>query len=128
MSASRIALLSVLLGTSAALATPARGIAQEGSQGPTVNVVVQNHSSSHVRVYVLQDAHMVPLGLVDGMGSSTLPVPPEFMQSDQPIQLIADPIEGSGWYKSGTLAVTPMDELDLTVESDVARSTVVLKH
>lgn len=124
MSARRIALLSVLLGLAVTLATPPQVVGQEGPAGQAVDVVVQNRTSWDVRVYALQEGHMVPLGLVTDMARATYPLPQAFMQAGEPIHLVADPIEPTTWYKSDPVRVRPAQGIEFTIESDLDRSTV----
>lgn len=129
MSARRLAQLTVLLGWSVlgALAGPAAS-AQEATRsaasGESVSVRVRNQSSSYVRVYVLQGGHMVPLGLVESRAEATLEIPPAFFQSAAGIQLIAERVSASGWYKSDPVTVRPPRGVTLTVQEDIARSSV----
>ncbi len=124
MSARRLALLPILLGASVALATPTHGVAQEGSEGQNVHVSVQNRMSGSVRVYVLQQGHMVPLGLVAGAGHETFALPPGFKLSDEGIQLLADPLGSTDWYKSDPVTVHPGGAVDFTVANSLDKSSV----
>lgn len=124
-SISRLALLSVLLGASIALTTPVQGLGQEESQRQAVDVAVENHTDMPARVYVRQHGHMVPVGLVEGMTSETLPLPDFFAQSSEPVRLVADLIGADRWHESDPVAVGPPTTLEFTIESNLARSTVV---
>ena len=125
MSASRVALLSVLLGASVALATPVHGVAQEGPEGQKVQVVTHNRSSGKVWVYVLQEGHMIPLGLVDAMGNATLSIPPAYAHSGMEIQLVADPLGSAAWFKSDPVRIRDgQSSLAFTIASDLHSSSV----
>lgn len=126
MMAIRLALLPVLLGASVALAAPTHGYVQEGPDGQTVQVAVRNEANDNVRVYVLQDGRMIPLGLVNGAGSETFAMPPGFSKSEG-IQLIADPLDSNDWYKSDRVAIGSASEVDFTIASALHRSSVSVK-
>lgn len=127
MNALKIVLLAAVLGMPVALATPAQGIGQEAqAPGETASVAVQNHSSSRYQVYVFQNDHMVPLGLVGSMGNATFSIPPSFMDTGEPIALEATSLDTPGWYKSESFAVTSTEKLDFTIASDASRSTVTV--
>ena len=127
VSARRLALLSVLVGVASAGAPPVRGLAQEGPAGPSVDVSVQNRSDTAARVYVLQKGHMVPVGLVEGGAAETLALPPLFAETEEPIQLIADLLGRTGWYKSEPVPLGPAGTLEMVIESDPARSVVTTR-
>lgn len=127
MSAVRIALVLVLLGASVAFATPMHGVAQEGQQEPTAEVVVQNRASTDAHVYVLQEGHMVALGFVESGANETLTIPPPLVRLGGPIRLIADALESAEWYKSDAVTVRPGSEVDFTIEGDFNRSTVSVR-
>lgn len=128
MSARRLALLPILLGVSVALAAPTHGAAQEGPDGPNVHVAVQNRTSGNVRVYALQNGHMVPLGLVAGAGHQTFALPPGFDLSDEGIQLLADPLGSTDWYKSDPVTVHAGGAVDFTIASSLTQSKVSVAH
>ena len=127
MSARRIALLTVLLGLLPTAAALAQQAAPSGDQGETVRVAVDNRAAGDVRVYALQDGHMVPLGLVPSRTSSTLVIPHGFLRGESGIQLVAERIGGSAWYKSDPIDVRPPRELALTVQEEIQRSTVSVR-
>jgi hypothetical protein len=129
MSARKLAHLTVLLGISVlgtlvAAGALAQQTAQSSESGESVTVRVRNQASGDVRVYVLQGGHMVPLGLVRGGAESTLEIPPAFLRSDAAIQLVAERLGASGWYKSDPVTVRPPRALAFTVPEDVGRSSV----
>lgn len=127
MSASRIAIALVLLGTSVAFGTPMRGVAQEDEQGPTVEVAVQNDAVSGAHVYVLQEGHLVPLGFVEAAGNETFTIPPVLVGTAEPIHLVADALRSTDWYKSDAVAVRPGNALAFTIARDLNRSTVTVR-
>lgn len=127
MSALRIALVPLLLGVGATMAMPVDGTAQEGRQGPTVTVVAENQASVGAHVYVIQRGHMVHLGFVEPGAGETLTIPSAAIQSEEPIQLVADLLRTPDWYKSDPVTVRSGAELAFTIESEVDRSTVSVR-
>lgn len=124
MSASRVVLMAVLLGASAALAAPTGGAAQEGRQGPAVDVVAENRANTGAHVFVLQGGHMVPLGFVDAGERETWAIPPAAVEPGEPIRLLADPLDTAEWYESDAISVRQGTEVGFTIESDLERSSV----
>ena len=126
MSASKLALLPILLGASIALATPAQGVAQEGQQGQTTfSVVAHNRETGKVWVYVLQGGHQIPLGLVDGMGSATLSIPAPYAKTGDEIRLLADPLDSTDWYKSEPVTLSGAKRtLTLDIAAQLDHSSV----
>lgn len=127
MRAIRTALMPVLLGAVATMTMPMGGAAQEGQQGPSVSVAAENRASAGVHVYVIQGGHMVPLGFLEPAASEILTIPAAVIESGEPVQLVADLLQSTEWYKSDPVTVSPETELDLTIESEVDRSTVSLR-
>ena len=123
MSAFRNVLVAVLLGVTAAAAAPTSGVAQEG---PTADVVVTNSGDSGVHVYVLQEGHMVPVGFLEAGATETLDVPPVFLETGEPVQLLADRVQSTEWFKSEPVAVEAGSEIRLTVEPAIDRSSVTV--
>lgn len=131
MRAIRLAFLPILLGTTVGLSAPAcatpMGAAQVGQEGPTVSVAVENRADTGTHVYVLQEGHMVPLGYVEAGASETLTVPPAAIESGQGIQLVADAVASTDWYRSDPVSVDAGSEVAFTIESALDRSTVTVR-
>jgi hypothetical protein len=126
MRASRRALLSILLAMTVAWGAPTRGAGQQDPQRDTVEVIAQNRTAFDVRVYVLQEGHLVPLaGVVPEMGDVTLSLPPVFDESAGPIQLVADLIGSDAWHTSEPITVNGRDRIEFTIEDEVSRARVV---
>ena len=98
--------------------------AQQDRADATARIAVENGNDLPVRVYVLQDGHMAPAGLVSGAGSATLAVPPYFARSGEPVRLVLDEIGGPDWTRTDPVGLGPGDELALTIESDLSASTL----
>lgn len=124
MSARRIALVTILLGVIGAGAPSPGAGQQEGQQGQAAHLAVQNRSAERVRVYVLQAGHMVPVGMVESAGDSTLSIPPAFLSSGEQVQLVAERVGGGSWYKSGPLTIGASSRVALRIAEDIARSSV----
>lgn len=129
MSASRLALVSVLLVALAGLASPVHGAveAEEDRQGAMVTVNVENRADTDAHVYALQDGHMVPIGFVEAGGNATLTVPSAAVESGEGIQLVADAVASPEWYQSDPVPIEPEDEVDFTIASDLENSTVEVR-
>ena len=122
----RLALPSILVWIATAWWVPA--LAQEGPRGRAVDLAVENRAAMPARVYVLQAGHMVPLGLVEGGASDRLVLPALFVESGEPMQLVADLIgTGGGWYASDPVSVGPTATVELTIERDPAGVVVAVR-
>lgn len=119
------ALLSILLVAPIALTSPARVLGQEGPQSRAVDVAVANHTDAPTQVYVIQNGHMVPMGLVGGMANETLRLPRFLVGSAEPIRLVADLIGTERWHESDPVSVQRPTMLEFTIDRNLARSTVV---
>ena len=122
MSARKVALLSILLAWSATLVMPIQGTAQE----ETATVAVESRLDAKVWVSLLQGGHMVPLGLVDEMGTSTFSIPEFFVQEGVPTHLVADVLGSNDWHRTEALTIAPSTRITFTIDSEVERSTVVV--
>jgi hypothetical protein len=123
MSARAIALVTVLLGVTG-LFRPAPGTAQQEGQRGQAALTVQNHAPASVRVYVLQAGHMVPAGTVDAGADEALSIPPAFLESDEPIRLLAERIGGDSWYESDPVRIRSSSRVSLSVAEAIERSSV----
>jgi hypothetical protein len=125
MSACRTALAAVLLGVSGLFVTaPGAAGQQEGPQGDGVSLTVRNEANDLVRVYVLQAGHMVPIGTVQASADTTLTIQPSFLESGEEIQLMAEPVGGTTFYRSDPVAVRASSRVALSVSADVEGSSV----
>src|SRR5690606_950434 len=127
MSTRSMALLTVLLGAASASVAPMTAVAQDQADGEAVEVVAQNRASDHVRVYVRQGGHMVPLGLVEGSAEKTWTLAPTFVESGDAVHVLAEPLGGSEWYESEPLSLRPRSRIALTIEQDIRRSSAEIR-
>ena len=127
MSASRLALVSVLLLAGLGLASPAQGVVHEDHQRPAVTVHVENRAATDAHVYVLQQGHMVPIGFVEAGESATLTAPWAAVESDPEIRLVADAVTSSEWFQSEAVGVEPDDEVDFLIARDLDGSSVSVR-
>ena len=124
MSASRIALVTILLGVTG-IVGPSPGAGQEeGRQGQAARLAVQNRSADGVRVYVLQAGHMVPVGMVGSAADSTLAITPAFVSSGEEVQIVAERVGGGSWYKSQPVRLRPAGSLTLAIPENLEGASV----
>ena len=121
----RSALLSILLVAPIALTSPAHVLGQEGPRSRGVDVAVANQTDALARVYVIQNGHMVPMGMVGGTANGTLRLPRFLVGSAEPVRLVADLIGSERWHESDPVSVQHPTTLKFTIDRNLARSTVV---
>lgn len=128
MSATKLGFVSVLLGITVVLSSSAcaapMASAEDGREGATVSVTVQNRADTDAHVSVLQEGHMVHLGFVERGSSETLTIPRAAIQSNQRIRLVADAVASTDWYQSDPVPVDPESDIVFAIESRIDRSTV----
>lgn len=118
MKATRNAFLPALLGILVMSGIPGHVAGQdEGS----ASVAVQNNGENDAQVYALQGGHMVPLGLVSAGESTTLALPATLVGD---IRLSVDLIGSPDWHMSEPVAASPQGTVELTIEPELARSSV----
>lgn len=91
---------------------------------PTLKV--ENNNWLDVRVYLVRDGESIPLGMVTGPGTTEFRLPGMATLAGSDTQLLVLPIGGFDDYLSPILAVNPGDRVHLTVENDLALSSVVV--
>ena len=126
MRASKLALLSVLLGTMFAPTMSARVVAQGKPQEAMVDV--ENETSYDVHVYLLQKGHMVELGFVPSTRDSDLAIPAGVASWEEPVQFVADLVGSPDWYMTDPVTVDPSEDMQFTIESNLGNSSIVVSR
>jgi hypothetical protein len=65
--------------------------------------------------------------MVGRSSQATLSLPGAFAQANERIQLIAERIGSSNWYKSEPVAIRANSQIALNVAADLERSTVSVR-
>ena len=87
---------------------------------------VEDNNWLDLHVYVVRDGESFSLGTVMGPGKTKLTVPAMATIPGSQVQLLVLPIGGADSYLSQPLVVEPGDTLNLTVENDLAMSSVTV--
>jgi hypothetical protein len=114
---------SLLLAIGCARHGPAAAPASSGSD---IVLVVENHHWNDVIVSVLHDGVVDRIGLVTAVKTSTLVIPSRRLGSSGIIRLRAHAVGAPDDHTSDSFAVQPGQEIQWTLESDLARSSVAV--
>lgn len=121
--------LALALGSAATAAgpveaqTPGSRDARANASVRTASIQVENHSWLDMHVYAVRDGTRRSLGVVTGLSHDTLKVPASALTPAGDVQILADPIGGSGAYLSPRVVVAPGDVVRLILENHLALST-----
>lgn len=96
----------------------------DDEQDSTAEIVAENRMDRPVRVYVLQEGHMVPLGLVSAEERARLVLPSFFVDPNEPVRLVLDALRAPDWSMTDPVTTRSGQEIDLIIASDLADSTV----
>lgn len=91
---------------------------------PSVVLEVQNHNWSDIDVYVLHDGRTDRLATVTAAKDASVPIPARLLGETGVFQLVVYRIGGQDSYVSGPLSIRTGNTVQLTVESDLRRSSV----
>jgi len=122
-----IPMFALALGTAVAAqaqTTDVRAAAQDSvRQGVTINVI--NHSTLHMRVYVIVGSVRYRLGTVNALGRQTLKIPASAVSNGNDIRLVAVPFgRRSAATSTRVEFVYPGDELEYRIETRLALSNL----
>lgn len=82
---------------------------------PRTTVEVENRSFNQVTIYVYRGSERARLGQVSGSSTQTFTIPERMLFGISTLRFVADPLAGSGSPTSHEVAVTPGDQLRLTI-------------
>jgi len=82
-------------------------------------LVVENHSTSEMRIYAVAGGRRVRLGSVTGGRTQTLRIPESLIGNGRDLIFEADPLAGRQAAASFRIFVAPGDEIYMTVPSHV---------
>ena len=113
----------ILLPVGCARHGPASAPAGTGSE---IVLVVENHHWNDVIISVLHDGVVDRVGLVTAVKTSTLVIPSRRLGTSGVIRLRAHAVGAPDDHTSDSFAVRPGQEIQWTLESDLARSSVAV--
>lgn len=130
-----IGTLTVALGL--AVAVPARASSQSAgptapahaadkARTPSAVLEVQNNNWLDVHLYMVRDGMLTSLGFMNGPGSAEFDLPSPATVAGADVQLLVLPIGGTRSYLSPTLVISPGDVVDLSIENNLALSSVTI--
>jgi hypothetical protein len=102
------------------------GASAAASSGSEIVLVVENHHWNDVIISVLHDGVVDRIGLVTAVKTSTLAIPSRRLGSSGVIRLRAHAVGAPDDHTSDSFVVRPGQEIEWTLESDLARSSVAV--
>jgi len=124
-STARILLVLALLGSSSC----ARHATESGAaseSGADIALVVENHHWSDVIVYLLHDGVSDRIGLATAVKTSIFIIPSRRLGTAALIRLRGHPVGAPDDHTTEAFVVQPGQEIEWTLESDLARSSVAV--
>jgi hypothetical protein len=97
-----------------------------GSSGSDIVLVVENHHWNDVIISILHDGVVDRIGLVTAVKTSKLVIPSRRLGSSGVIRLRAHAVGAPDDHTSDSFVVRPGQEIEWTLESDLARSSVAV--
>jgi hypothetical protein len=113
----RLLILALLAGLGGCAASAPEGPAPP--IGEPTRVVVENQSTSDIRLYALAGGQRVRLGIATGASTTTLAIPANLVAGGRDLVFQADPIAGREVASSFSIFVYPGDQVRLTIPSRV---------
>jgi hypothetical protein len=98
----------------------------EYDQDTPVSLSVANSHWLDVTIFVFHDGEMSRVGLVTAASNGSFSLPPWMLGQTRNIRLLADPVGSEGWIRSETIHVQPGQSIEWRLESQLARSTVMV--
>ncbi len=114
-------------GASCQSPSPAPGVkAPAKGRTPSVVLEVENNNWLDVHLYVVRDGMLTSLGFMNGPGEAEFAVPGLATLPGADVQLLVLPIGGTASYLSPPLVIDRGDIVDLTIQNDLALSSVTV--
>jgi len=97
-----------------------------GSETQSVVLQVENHNWADIIIYVVHDGRRTRLNSVTATRNASLIIPPNLIGQVGDLQLVARRVGAYDRYVSQPLSVRLGSTIVLTLESDLARSSVAV--
>jgi hypothetical protein len=94
--------------------------------GADIALVVENHHWSDVIVYLLHDGVLDRIGLATAVKTSTFIIPSRRLGPAGLVRLRGHPMGAPDDHTTDAFVVQPGQEIEWTLESDLARSSVAV--
>jgi hypothetical protein len=94
--------------------------------GADIALVVENHHWSDVIVYLLHDGVLDRVGLATAVKTSTFNIPSRRLGTAGLVRLRGHPVGAPDDHTTEAFVVRPGQEIEWTLESDLARSSVAV--
>ncbi|MEX2583689.1 MAG: hypothetical protein WD766_10465 [Gemmatimonadota bacterium] len=92
---------------------------QVGSAGRATTVVVENQSTSDMRIYVSASGLQVRLGSVTSLNTSRLEIPSSIVGTGRELRFVADPLAGTATAASYSIFVEEGEEVHMTIPPNI---------
>jgi hypothetical protein len=96
------------------------------SVAPSAVLDVQNNNWLDVHIYMVRDGMLTSLGFMNGPGTAEFDLPSPATVPGADVQLLVLPIGGTMSYLSPTLVISSGDVVDLSIENNLALSSVTI--
>ena len=115
--------LTIPLAMGAACYRRGKGVDEEGE----ITVEVENHNYLDVAIYAVQGAGRIRIGDVTGTTTKSFVVPLTRISTGGEVRFLADPIGSNRTWTTEPLHLFAGQTVQLTIESDVRRSTLSIR-
>ena len=122
-----VAAIALAASCSAFQRGPENGPARATYDSDPVMVRVENRAWSTMHVYVVAGGQWESLGQVSSQGSDTYQIRSGLLGTNQEIRLAADPVGRVEAYFSDPILVQPGDEVEWTLQNNLALSNVMVR-
>jgi len=110
------------------------GRAEEGDVEPDtefdrnapVALSISNNHWLDVIIFIFHDGEMSRVGSVTAASNGTFTLPPWMLGQSRNVRLLADPVGSEGWIRSEMIHVQPGQSIEWRLESQLARSSVMV--
>jgi len=128
---------TLIVAAGLAAAVPAQASSQSAAQAPQARsgakarapsavLEVQNNNWLDVHLYMVRDGMLTSVGFMNGPGKAEFDLPSPATVAGADVQLLVLPIGGTTSYLSPTLVISPGDVVDLSIENNLALSSVTI--
>ncbi len=117
-----IALILGLANAEPAVAAPADTFAAVDVKDEVVSIRVVNHNWHDMRVYAIIDGRSVRLGTVTGLTTQKLKIRKSLIGFGTDLEIVAIGIGNRSAIYSGSIVVSPGDQLEFRVENGIGTS------
>jgi hypothetical protein len=122
-----VARRATLVALAASLAACAHHGARNAAEAPPVQLKIENHAMTQMRIYLQTEGRRTRLGDVAGTTTELIAIPARLLGMTGELRLAAEPLAAFSRYVSDVVIVRPGQRVVLTLEHNLGTSSLAVR-